>query len=113
MRKGCEAGMTEREKVIGLLKETAEYFRECRSNASFASKAENHFWELQNAANEVVNLLKEQEAVEPYMDYDGHDVWRCGNCGATIFHIEQSQADEDWKNYAKFCRQCGKKVKWE
>ena len=57
--------------------------------------------------------LKEQEAVEPYMDYDGHDVWRCGNCGATIFHIEHSQADEDWKSYAKFCRQCGKKVKWD
>lgn len=54
--------MIEREKVIGLLQETAEYFRECRSNASFASKAENHFWELQNAANEAVELLKEQEA---------------------------------------------------
>ena len=58
-------------------------------------------------------MLKEHEAVEPYMDYDGHDVWRCGNCGATIFHIEHSQADEDWKSYAKFCRQCGKKVKWD
>ena len=57
--------MPDREKVIGLLQETAEYFRECRSNASFASKAENHFWELQNAANEAVELLKEQEAVEP------------------------------------------------
>ena len=51
-----------KEKVIGLLQEMAEYFRECRSNASFASKAENHFWELQNAANEAVELLKEQEA---------------------------------------------------
>ena len=54
-------GMIDRKKVIGLLQETAEYFRECRSNASFASKAENHFWELQNAANEAVELLKEQE----------------------------------------------------
>ena len=62
---------------------------------------------------DAIALLKEQEAVEPYMDYDGHDVWRCGNCGATIFHIEHSQADEDWKSYAKFCRQCGKKVKWK
>lgn len=53
--------MADREKVIGLLQETAEYFRECRNNASFASKAENHFWELQNAANEAVELLKELE----------------------------------------------------
>ena len=57
--------MTERENVIEHLKEIAEYFRGCRSNASFASKAENHFWELQNAANEVAELLKEQEPVEP------------------------------------------------
>lgn len=61
---------------------------------------------------DALALLKEQEPVEPYMDYDGHDVWRCGNCGATIFHIEHTQADEDWKSYAKFCRQCGKAVKW-
>ena len=66
-----------------------------------------------NQAEDMLELLKDQEAVEPYMDYDGHDVWRCGNCGATIFHIEHSHADEDWKSYAKFCRQCGRRVKWE
>ena len=58
-------------------------------------------------------LLKEQEEVEPYMDFDGHDVWRCGKCGATIFHIYHNASDEDAKNYAKFCRHCGRKVKWE
>lgn len=63
--------MIDREKVIGLLQETAEYFRECRNDASFASKAENHFWELQNAANEAVELLKEQDAEVEYCE-------RCG-----------------------------------
>lgn len=53
--------MAELEKVIEHLKEIAEYFRECRSNASFASKAENHFWELQNAASVAAELLKAQE----------------------------------------------------
>lgn len=53
--------MIDRENVIEHLKEIAEYFRECRSNASFASKAENHFWELQNAASEAAELLKAQE----------------------------------------------------
>ena len=53
--------MADREKVIEHLKEIAEYFRGCRSNASFASKAENHFWELQNAASEAAELLKAQE----------------------------------------------------
>ena len=62
--------MAELEKMIEHLKEIAEYFRECRSNASFASKAENHFWELQNAASEAAELLKAEEA-KPL---------RCGGC---------------------------------
>jgi len=61
----------------------------------------------------ALKTLKEQSAVEPYMDYDGHDVWRCGKCGSTIFHIYHNQSDEDWKSYAKFCRQCGRRVKWK
>lgn len=58
--------MAELEKVIEHLKEIAEYFRGCRNNASFASKAENHFWELQNAASEAAELLKAQEPAKPY-----------------------------------------------
>ena len=57
-------------------------------------------------------MLKVQEPVKPYMDFDGHDVWRCGNCGAAIFHLDHTQADEDAQNYAKFCRQCGQAVNW-
>lgn len=57
-------------------------------------------------------LKEEQEAVEPYMDYDGHDVWRCGKCGVTIFHICHDESDEDSKQYEKFCRHCGREVKW-
>ena len=58
------------------------------------------------------DLLKAQKPVKPYMDFDGHDVWRCGNCGAAIFHLDHTQADEDAQNYAKFCRQCGQAVNW-
>ena len=65
--------MTDREKVIGLLQEMAEYFRECRNNASFASKAENHFWELQNAATEAVDLLKELPEIVRCKDCKHYD----------------------------------------
>lgn len=50
-----------REKVIGRLDEAAEYFRECRNNASLGSKAENHFWELQSAMREAAERLKARE----------------------------------------------------
>ena len=63
--------MSKRDEVIEHLKEMADYFRECRQNVSFASKAENHFWEMQNAANELIGLLKEQEEKKFFVDSDG------------------------------------------
>jgi hypothetical protein len=62
---------------------------------------------------EAVDLLKAQEPVKPYIDYDGQDVWRCGSCGATIFHLSHTQADENEQNCVTFCRYCGKAMKWE
>ena len=53
--------MDDLEKVIGRLNEAAEYFRECRSNASLGSKAEEHFWEMQSAMREAAERLKAQE----------------------------------------------------
>ncbi|MBR3333146.1 MAG: hypothetical protein IKG23_02540 [Clostridia bacterium] len=98
--------MKDREKVIRLLHEIAEYFMECRSNASFASKAENHFWELQNAASDAVELLKEQEPIIPSVggsnDPDGHSWWyQCGKCKMPIDYGD------------RFCRRCGRAVKWD
>lgn len=54
--------MSEMEKVIGPLKWIADYFEECRQNASFGSKAEELFYEMRSAANDAIKLLKEQEA---------------------------------------------------
>ena len=68
---------------------------------------------LREALDMAMELLEAQEPVEPRMDYDGQDVWRCGLCGAVIFHPNYTQADEDERNYAKFCRHCGRAVKWE
>lgn len=94
--------MVEREKVIKTLGEIAEYFRECRSNASLGSKAENHFWELQSAARDALELLKEQEPVPVQKREMAHMwFWCCGSCGVAI-----TEGD-------KFCRMCGQEVKWE
>ena len=53
-------------------------------------------------ALDVINLLKEKEAVEPTIDEYGNK--RCGSCG----HKLQSIADPDL-----FCCKCGKPVLWE
>ena len=67
---------------------------------------------IQNAAKDDFIKLCETESVKPVMDFDGKDVWRCGNCGGTIFHPSNTQADEDEKNYNRYCRKCGREVKW-
>ena len=94
----------DRGKIIGLLQETAEYFRECRNNASFASKAENHFWELQNAANEAIELLKEQEAKPPKVHENayGRKFYYCPKCNRAF----------DCFNQESYCHDCGQAVKW-
>lgn len=70
--------------------------------------------ELIHKKNErIKKLLKEQEAVEPTFkqDTDGIFIWACGSCGAYMYHIYDGI--DKAKEYAKYCRQCGRKVKWE
>lgn len=85
--------------------EECPYYEACQKYENYAV--------FQPLMRDALEALKAQEPVAPYMDYDGRDVWRCGNCGAAIFHLDHTQADEDTKNYVKFCWHCGKAVKWE
>lgn len=55
---------------------------------------------------QAIALLREQEPVKPKTD----DAWPypikvCGACGTCLFNVG------DFK--AKFCSECGRKVKWE
>ena len=51
---------------------------------------------------EVVRMLEEQEAVPAIQREVIHMlVWCCGSCGVPITHGD------------KFCRMCGKPVKWD
>ena len=97
--------MPDREKYIEILSKAIKTIKEL--NEYIPIKINLEF------AEDILELLKEREAIVPYMDFDGHDVWRCGKCGATIFHIYHNASDEDAKNYAKFCRHCGMAVKWD
>ena len=101
--------MIDREKTISCLNEIADYFRKCRLSASFGSKAEEHFWDLQIAAMNAAEMLKEMEPVEPkeivneYFpigDYRRTIGWFCGKCGKTLM------------GDGIYCAYCGRKVKW-
>ena len=70
--------------------------------------------EVQETAKAAIILLKEQDAVEPTLRHggDGVFVWACGSCGAYMYHHIYNGIDKA-KEYAKYCRQCGRKVKWD
>jgi hypothetical protein len=53
---------------------------------------------------DALALLREQEPVEPHVEHDGDDdswYYGCGACNEAI----------DYKD--RFCRHCGRKVKWD
>lgn len=68
--------------------------------------------EVQETAKAALALLKEQEPVEPIFKLtdDKIFVWTCGSCGAYMYHIYNGI--DNAKEYAKYCRQCGRPVKW-
>lgn len=68
--------------------------------------------EVSNIAKAALEQLKGQEAVEPTLKKDkyGFFDWACGSCGAYMYHIYDGI--DKAKEYAKYCRQCGKPVKW-
>lgn len=58
-------------------------------------------WSYAQAIDKIMDLLKEQEAVPVIQREIMHMLfWCCGSCGVAI-------TDGD-----KFCRNCGKQVKW-
>ena len=96
--------MIDREQTISCLNEIAEYFRECRMNASFASKAENHFFELQSAAYDAAEMLKDQEP-KPQR-YKEHDIFHLPFCPNTVCN---AVLDKYWH----YCPYCGTKFYWD
>ena len=66
-----------------------------------------------DTSNYIIHAMNQREAVEPYLDYDGKDVYRCGYCHRNIFHPSFTAEDDDEKRYRKYCYHCGRAVKWE
>ncbi len=60
----------------------------------------------QKIAQDALELLKEQEPVEP----DGEN---CGECGYTLHRINYDGPDKELRHeWFRFCPVCGKAVKW-
>ena len=62
------------------------------------------------AIRTAVEMLKEQEAVEPRRDANCVRIFRCGACGEYVGFIDSDHDDPNEQD--NYCRNCGRKVKW-
>ena len=61
---------------------------------------------LENA----IKLLKEQEAVKPYIDIDEA---KCPICKVKLTRQELLGEDVLFEDFFDYCPRCGRKVKWQ
>ena len=63
--------------------------------------------------DEIVKLLKEQEAVEPKTEPSAKGYWfTCGVCGWWLFEVRDT-VHFDGRKRIRYCASCGQAVKWE
>ena len=67
-------------------------------------------WHYAQAIDEITELLKEQEAVEPILEQDS---MVCGVCGHEVIW-QKMLGDGIWADEKlDYCPHCGRPVKWE
>ena len=60
--------------------------------------------------DDAIDLLKEQEAVKPYIDIDET---KCPICKVKLTRQELLGEDVLFEDFFDYCPRCGRKVKWE
>ena len=96
--------MIDREKVMSWLEGFAEPdWRECYSDSEVQETA-------RQALDLIDELLKEQEAVKPYIDIDEA---KCPICKVKLTRQELLGDDVLFEDFFDYCPHCGKAVKWE
>ena len=66
---------------------------------------------LGSKMDDIVAMLKEQEAVKPVRDKQTGRMWLCGNCGSYVGFEDHDPNDPN--EFDKYCRECGKPVLWK
>lgn len=67
-------------------------------------------WHYEQAIAEIMEVLKEQEAIKPVLEQDS---MVCGICGHEVIW-QKMIGDGIWADeQLNFCPNCGKAVKWE
>ncbi len=96
--------MSDREKVISGLEDTAGYFRHLQSVGFFGDQPV--FREHECHCNDAIDILKEQETT----DTRKSRIFQCEKCGYGIEDIFLN-SEYDYPIVPDYCPNCGRKVK--
>lgn len=101
----------DREKVIKGLHQHCEcsLFDRC-GECPYYAVSDEQFSCRDRLLEDVLFLLKEQEAVTPYIDIDEA---RCPICKVKLTRQELLGDDVLFEDFFDYCPRCGRKVKWE
>jgi uncharacterized protein with PIN domain len=92
--------MPDREKVIGHLNDCME-----------ASRRDNTWvFVRKDIVEDALAMLKEQEAVKPYIDIDEA---KCPICKVKLTRQELIGDNVLYEDFFDYCPHCGKAVKWD
>ena len=105
--------MADREKVMKTL-ELCSRTRACSKSCIYWNYGEHHDGVYCRDAlmKDALELLKDTEPVKPYLslDSDRSRVWCCRSCDAILAYA--GCEDRPWERN-RYCRMCGKPLKWE
>ena len=100
--------MTDKKIIAAEMQNIQTYF-ECKADMSIGNgKMKLLSWA--NAVRDALELLKEQEPVEPSVDVD---TYVCPNCGHRLEHQGKLGDNVIFDERYNFCPACGKAVKWD
>ena len=94
--------MPDREKYIEILSKAIKTIKEL--NEDIPIKINLEF------AEDILELLKEREAVKPYIDIDEA---KCPICKVKLTRQELLGDDVLFEDFFDYCPHCGRTVKWE
>jgi len=96
--------MTDREKAIRAVETCFDSWIDKHRNMGL------DLHEVERLKHEAMEMLKEQEPIEPKVDVDE---WRCRNCGHKLEHQELLGENVLFHEQYNYCPQCGRAVKWD
>lgn len=96
--------MTDREKVVRAVETCFDSWIDKHRNMGL------DLHEVERMKRDALELLKEQEPVEPSVDVD---TYVCPNCGHRLEHQGMLGDNVIFDERYNFCPACGKAVKWQ